>query len=148
VIFMTKPKVEKINDKSIYYACPICGCIAEMRLDSARYYLRSHESVECESCQEKFKPCYVDIFQEFQKQEREKQDAIIVETGYHPDTQMMLRELILNMFRAKNMTKKEVKSQLRCDEEAFEKAFTKLISENYIIMKGASLSGEQLYGII
>jgi len=46
------------------------------------------------------------------------------------------------------MTENDMKNTVRCDDEImFRKAFTKLRSENMIMMKGVALNGQEVYGI-
>jgi replicative DNA helicase Mcm len=65
-----------------------------------------------------------------------------------PTSQAGFMKIILEAFKNHDMTENDMKNTVRCDDEImFRKAFTKLRSENMIMMKGVALNGQEVYGI-
>jgi predicted RNA-binding Zn-ribbon protein involved in translation (DUF1610 family) len=58
---------EKIFNDSIYFNCPFCGKEHIMSLKHARYYFRSGDRFQCESCKLKIKLRSLDVFQELKE---------------------------------------------------------------------------------
>jgi len=72
---MTEQKTDvpdeiSVDDDFIAFHCPQCGKLYGLHLAIARYYLRSHDSLQCIDCKEKFKPHCLDIFVKLLSQRR------------------------------------------------------------------------------
>lgn len=143
-----------IDKFSIVFHCPYCKRYHWMILEEARYFLRSHGSIKCCNCEEKFKPHCLDIFQELQDQEREKirqqqndGDMMAIETGQNVDEIKILTHIIFTLFHEHDMTKTELLQSINGPDNKIEQVFTQMISNGTIMLKGINLIKEEIYGL-
>lgn len=73
-------------------------------------------------------------------------DVTQVETG-QSTSQTSLIKIMMEAFRSHDMTKNDARNLVHCDDdEKFEKAWAKLIGDNYIYRKGLALNNQEVYG--
>jgi len=73
-------------------------------------------------------------------------DVTQLETGQSTSS-MDIQKIMMEAFKSHDMTKNDLRNLIHCDDnDKFEKAFTKLIGESYIMLKGIALNNQEVYG--
>lgn len=74
-------------------------------------------------------------------------DVTQLETG-QSTSQTDILKVMMKAFKEHDMTKNDLRNMVHCDDnEKFEKAWAKLLGDNYVYRKGIALNNQEVYGV-